>query len=161
MVEVPKLSRLETLNCQSRTFSFSNLQLSSYVNTDHSTNVCMARMKNTTRPRSLLLSKARKHKAANVSLSSKASRTLINRHHNLQKRLNQALANNDIAAAQALQSEIDADGGLERYQQASVWVSSLPGTKCQQHLDAKANLQSSDNRYAVNHRNVAGTHRRY
>ncbi|KAI5806621.1 putative methyltransferase-domain-containing protein [Peziza echinospora] len=79
----------------------------------------MGRVKKTARTRSALLS-GNRHKAAAVGLSSKASRTLINRHHTLEKRLTQALARNDLAAAQAIQTDIDANGGLERYQQASI-----------------------------------------
>lgn len=54
------------------------------------------------------------------SLSSKAGRTLIRKHHTLQKRLSQAVAKNDSETAGSIRAEIEAYGGLEKYQQASV-----------------------------------------
>ena len=72
------------------------------------------------RTRSILLSRKHRTKAPNVSLSSKASRAVISRHHRLQKRLAQALARNDFTTADTLKAEIDVNGGLEWYQQASV-----------------------------------------
>lgn len=54
------------------------------------------------------------------ALSSKAGRTVIRKHHTLQKRLSQAQAKNDVDAARAVQAEIEGNGGLEKYQQASV-----------------------------------------
>lgn len=54
------------------------------------------------------------------SLSRKAGRTLIRTHHTLHKQLAQALARNDHAAAELLRQQIDANGGLEKYQKASV-----------------------------------------
>lgn len=53
------------------------------------------------------------------SLSSKATRTLIRSHHQLQKAHAQALASNDEIRAAKLQAEIDANGGIEMYQEAS------------------------------------------
>ncbi|KAF8248788.1 hypothetical protein K440DRAFT_623822 [Wilcoxina mikolae CBS 423.85] len=55
-----------------------------------------------------------------TSLSSKASRALIRNHHTLQKQLAQAVARNDTEAAQKLRHEIEASGGLEKYQNASI-----------------------------------------
>jgi len=79
----------------------------------------MGRRAKNTRTRPALLS--RKHrKAPNAALSSKTSRTVINRHHTLQKKLAQAIARGDSVTAEALEAEIDANGGLEWYQQASV-----------------------------------------
>ncbi|KAG0127973.1 putative methyltransferase-domain-containing protein [Tuber indicum] len=54
------------------------------------------------------------------SLSSKVGRTLIRSHHTLQKRLSQALSKNDTETANSIRAEIEANGGIERYQQASV-----------------------------------------
>lgn len=79
----------------------------------------MARPKKQSRIRPTLLSR-RSHKSASVGFSSKASRAVINRHHTLQKQLSQALAKNDHIAAATVQKEIEANGGLERYQQASI-----------------------------------------
>jgi len=57
-----------------------------------------------------------------AALSSKAGRNVIRNHHTLQKQLAVALQNNDTEAAQTIQGKIDASGGLEKYQQASVCV---------------------------------------
>ncbi|KAF6823479.1 nucleolus protein [Colletotrichum musicola] len=54
------------------------------------------------------------------SISRKETRSLINTHHTLQKRRQQALANNDNQKADALAQEIAALGGLEEYQRASL-----------------------------------------
>lgn len=54
------------------------------------------------------------------SLSSRTTRTLIRSHHTLQKQLSHALASNDPVLAASLQSQIDAQGGLETYQRASI-----------------------------------------
>ncbi|KAF8427407.1 putative methyltransferase-domain-containing protein [Tirmania nivea] len=79
----------------------------------------MGRRVKTTRTRPTLLS--RKHrKAPNAALTSKTSRTVINRHHTLQKKLAQAVARGDSVTAEALEAELDANGGLEWYQQASI-----------------------------------------
>ncbi|KAF8457253.1 putative methyltransferase-domain-containing protein [Terfezia claveryi] len=79
----------------------------------------MGRRTKNTRIRPTLLS--RKHrKAPNPALSSKTSRTVINRHHTLQKKLAQAVASGDSVTAEGLEAEIDANGGLEWYQQASI-----------------------------------------
>lgn len=90
----------------------------------------MARGTKKTRTRPALLSRSR-HKAPNAALSSKTTRTVINRHHSLQKKLAQAVARNDDVAAEVLKSEIDANGGLEWYQQASVrlYIDSVPVLK--------------------------------
>ena len=53
-------------------------------------------------------------------LSSRTTRTLIRSHHTLQKHLSHALASNDTALAVSLQAQIDAQGGLETYQRASI-----------------------------------------
>ncbi|KAI0115318.1 putative methyltransferase-domain-containing protein [Daldinia grandis] len=71
------------------------------------------RVKNLTagRPPTVLKSK---------SISRKATRTLINSHHVLEKKKAQAVAKGDIATQAAVEAEIAALGGLEKYQQASL-----------------------------------------
>lgn len=54
------------------------------------------------------------------SLSSKASRTLIRKHHELRKQQAKALAQDNFAEAEAIAGEIEAQGGLKIYQQASL-----------------------------------------
>ncbi|KAI0847810.1 putative methyltransferase-domain-containing protein [Daldinia vernicosa] len=54
------------------------------------------------------------------SISRKATRTLINSHHVLEKKKAQAVAKGDIATQAAVEAEIAALGGLEKYQQASL-----------------------------------------
>ncbi|KAK2765908.1 hypothetical protein FQN54_007423 [Arachnomyces sp. PD_36] len=76
------------------------------------------------KPRSkkpLSLSKGRPPtvKKAPPSLSSKATRTLINAHHQLHKKLAQALDSGDNAYARELEARIEANGGLQSYQLAS------------------------------------------
>lgn len=60
------------------------------------------------------------------SLSAKAGRTLIRKHHTLHKQKAQALAQNNLEIAQKIDAEIEASGGLEKYQRAS--VSETPST---------------------------------
>lgn len=55
-----------------------------------------------------------------TSISRKATRTLINQIHTLEKRKRQAAHNSDTAAEARIAAEITALGGLERYQQASL-----------------------------------------
>ncbi|ORY63510.1 putative methyltransferase-domain-containing protein [Pseudomassariella vexata] len=54
------------------------------------------------------------------SISRKATKALINSHHILGKRKAQALAKGNHAEVAAINAEISALGGLERYQQASL-----------------------------------------
>ena len=54
------------------------------------------------------------------SLSSKATRTLVRTHHTLHKQLTQALQSNNHDLAASLHSQIEALGGLQTYQQASM-----------------------------------------
>lgn len=54
------------------------------------------------------------------SISRKATKALINRHHLLEKRKRQAAAKGDKAAEAAIDAEIEALGGIERYQEASL-----------------------------------------
>jgi 25S rRNA (adenine2142-N1)-methyltransferase len=54
------------------------------------------------------------------SISRKATRTLINSHHTLEKRKRQAIERKDLVEEAAINTEIDALGGLEKYQWASL-----------------------------------------
>lgn len=54
------------------------------------------------------------------SISRKATKALINAHHVLEKKKAQAIAKGDRAAEAAIESEIDALGGIEKYQLASL-----------------------------------------
>ncbi|KAK5664142.1 hypothetical protein OQA88_357 [Cercophora sp. LCS_1] len=54
------------------------------------------------------------------SISRTATKALINRHHLLEKRKRQAIAKGDKADEAAINAEIEALGGLEHYQQASL-----------------------------------------
>jgi 25S rRNA (adenine2142-N1)-methyltransferase len=55
-----------------------------------------------------------------TSLPSKATRTIIRTHHNLHKALAQAVKSGDITKAEQIQEEIEKQGGLKVYQQASI-----------------------------------------
>ncbi|KAJ6264738.1 hypothetical protein Dda_0889 [Drechslerella dactyloides] len=57
---------------------------------------------------------------ADKPLASKVSRRLIRAHHTTQKRIHQALRQNDTATATALSSTLASSGGLAAYQRASV-----------------------------------------
>ncbi|KAF3935719.1 hypothetical protein ABW19_dt0208558 [Dactylella cylindrospora] len=75
------------------------------------------------KPTSSLLSRSAHAKPSSASskpLPSKLSRKLIRSHHTAQKRLSQAIVQNDSAAIASLQSELSSTGGLEAYQRASV-----------------------------------------
>ncbi|KAL9026620.1 MAG: hypothetical protein Q9196_004735 [Gyalolechia fulgens] len=54
------------------------------------------------------------------SLSSQATRSLIRKHHNLQKQLHSAVSNGDAVAAESIQLQLAASGGLQKYQEASI-----------------------------------------
>ncbi|KAG6042186.1 hypothetical protein E4U41_003932 [Claviceps citrina] len=58
-------------------------------------------------------------------MSRKASRTLINKHHQLEKRQQRAKAEGDASTEAAIAKEISSLGGLERYQQASLQGQSI------------------------------------
>ncbi|KAK4244409.1 putative methyltransferase-domain-containing protein [Corynascus novoguineensis] len=58
------------------------------------------------------------HRAKSISRT--ATKALINKHHLLQKRKRQAIAKGDKAEEAAIDAEIEALGGLERYQEASL-----------------------------------------
>ncbi|KAM3433635.1 hypothetical protein MY4824_005861 [Beauveria thailandica] len=53
-------------------------------------------------------------------MSRKASRTLINKHHQLDKQRRQAASKGDRAAEEAITAEIESLGGISLYQQASL-----------------------------------------
>ncbi|TVY34841.1 25S rRNA adenine-N(1) methyltransferase [Lachnellula subtilissima] len=55
-----------------------------------------------------------------LSISSKATRTLIRTHHTLEKQRTKALADGDNAKAEVFKKRIEAQGGLENYQRASL-----------------------------------------
>ncbi|KAG6006067.1 hypothetical protein E4U21_007427 [Claviceps maximensis] len=57
---------------------------------------------------------------AQRSMSRKTSRTLINKHHQLEKRQQRAKAEGDSSMEAAIAKEISSLGGLKRYQQASL-----------------------------------------
>ncbi|KAK4242620.1 putative methyltransferase-domain-containing protein [Achaetomium macrosporum] len=54
------------------------------------------------------------------SISRKATKAIINKHHLLQKRKRQAIAKGDKATEAAIDAEIEALGGIESYQEASL-----------------------------------------
>ncbi|KAJ6790227.1 hypothetical protein PWT90_06676 [Aphanocladium album] len=54
------------------------------------------------------------------TMSRKASRTLINKHHQLDKQRRRAASKGDRAAEEALSAEIESLGGISLYQQASL-----------------------------------------
>ncbi|KAK8149729.1 hypothetical protein G3M48_005810 [Beauveria asiatica] len=54
------------------------------------------------------------------TMSRKASRTLINKHHQLDKQRRQAASKGDRAAEEAITAEIESLGGISLYQQASL-----------------------------------------
>jgi 25S rRNA (adenine2142-N1)-methyltransferase len=79
----------------------------------------MATKKKKTKLRSLSAGRPPTVKPAR-SISSKATRTLIRTHHTLEKQRAKALADGNDAKAEALQKQIEAQGGLENYQRASL-----------------------------------------
>lgn len=75
--------------------------------------------KKKSRPR--LLSSTRPSNARpRPSLSSQKARTLVRTHHTLRKQLSNALAQGDDRDAVRLKAEIEASGGLRKYQEASI-----------------------------------------
>ncbi|KAI9677643.1 MAG: hypothetical protein M1817_006598 [Caeruleum heppii] len=70
-----------------------------------------------TRPKSLSTTRCQ---AKPTSLSSKATRTQIRAYHNLQKRLSTAIAAGDTTSVEAIQRQLEEQGGLEAYQHASI-----------------------------------------
>ncbi|KAL8841597.1 MAG: hypothetical protein Q9176_003219 [Flavoplaca citrina] len=73
------------------------------------------------RRKPLLLSHTRPHSTTNApSLSSHATRSLIRKHHTLQKQLHTATFNDDKTTVERLHAELEASGGLQKYQKASI-----------------------------------------
>lgn len=54
------------------------------------------------------------------SLSSQTTRALIRVHHTLRKQLSSAISQGNDAKAESIKAEIDASGGLKKYQEASI-----------------------------------------
>lgn len=75
--------------------------------------------KKRSRPR-LLSSTRPSNVTARPSLSSKTTRALVRSHHTLRKQLSTALAQGDDTKAERLKAEIEASGGLRKYQEASI-----------------------------------------
>ena len=71
------------------------------------------------RPRLLSSTRPRKIKPT-PSLSSHATRSLVRSHHTLRKQLSCALAQGDDFKAKSIKYEIEAAGGLRKYQEASI-----------------------------------------
>ena len=57
--------------------------------------------------------------AKTPKLSSRTTQSIISKHHTLQKQLAQARKTSDTSKSDAIQAEIEANGGLRLYQQAS------------------------------------------
>lgn len=57
---------------------------------------------------------------SSTTLSSNLTRTIIRKHHSLQKRLASALSTGDIQLITTLRAQIEANGGLKLYQRASI-----------------------------------------
>ena len=74
--------------------------------------------KKRSRPR--LLSTRSSNVTPRPSLSSKTTRALVRTHHTLRKQLSTALAQGDDRKAESLKTEIEASGGLRKYQEASI-----------------------------------------
>lgn len=60
------------------------------------------------------------HARVSTSLSSSLTRTIIRKHHTLQKRLASALSTGDNQLITSLRAQIEANGGLALYQRASI-----------------------------------------
>ena len=75
--------------------------------------------KKRSRPR-LLSSTRSSNVTPRPSLSSKTTRALVRTHHTLRKQLSTALAQGDDRKAESLKAEIEASGGLRKYQEASI-----------------------------------------
>lgn len=86
---------------------------------EHALSENMATKKKKTKLKSLSAGRPPTSKPAH-SISSKATRILIRTHHTLEKQRAKARADGDHAKAAALQKQIEAQGGLENYQRASL-----------------------------------------
>lgn len=81
----------------------------------------MATKKKISRVKSLSTGRPPHAKPARAAIvSSKATRTLIRAHHNLEKLKAKAIAQGDDVKVSVLTTQIEAHGGLKRYQQASL-----------------------------------------
>ena len=60
------------------------------------------------------------HPAGSTTFSSNLTRTIIRKHHTLQKRLASALSKGDTQLISSLRAQIEANGGLTLYQRASI-----------------------------------------
>lgn len=132
----------------------------------------MTRVKKPKRTGSILLSRHRNagtkdsvlpvphaHPVTTSALSSKTGRTVIRKHHTLHKRLSQALKKNDVDTAAAIQAEIEANGGLEKYQQAS--VSSRSHDTQRWWLKKKMLLRTRHCRFVVSRASEEVIHRKF
>ena len=73
------------------------------------------------RKKALLLSHTRPPSTGRKStLSSQATRSLIRKHHTLQKQLHNAVSNDDSISAENIRAQLAASGGLKKYQEASI-----------------------------------------
>lgn len=79
----------------------------------------MTATKHTKKPKLLSHGRPKSFKPA-ASLTSKATRTIIRTHHTLSKQHAKALQEHDIATVAKLAEEIEANGGLNVYQKASL-----------------------------------------
>ncbi|KAK3080420.1 hypothetical protein LTS18_001529, partial [Coniosporium uncinatum] len=77
------------------------------------------------KPRSLSHGRPMTAKKPTASLSSKATRTLIRTHHQLEKARAKALKEGDEKAVKAIEAQQTKQGGLKSYQQASITGQSL------------------------------------
>ena len=83
----------------------------------------MAKYGKASRPK--LLSHTRPASIKKTTLPSRATRSVIRNHHTLTKQLKSAITRNDSATAASLQAEMEAKGGLAKYQEASIQGQSL------------------------------------
>ncbi|KAL8771292.1 MAG: hypothetical protein Q9209_003197 [Squamulea sp. 1 TL-2023] len=78
------------------------------------------------RRKPLLLSHTRPPSVTRTpSLSSRATRSLIRKHHTLRKQLQHASINGDSVLVEDIQAQLQASGGLQKYQEASIQGQSL------------------------------------
>lgn len=80
----------------------------------------MTKVKKTQKPKSLSSGRPPVLQKPKASLSAKATRTLIRSHHTLQKALADAVKNGDDKTAASIRKQIEDNGGLKSYQQASI-----------------------------------------
>ena len=71
------------------------------------------------KPRTIKHGRPPLSKSHSEKLSSKATRTIIRSHHTLEKQLTQAVKRNDAKQVKQLESAIEDQGGLTKYQSAS------------------------------------------